>query len=319
MASKKEKTHLLDARGDAYLRMMQDRQAVTLCGADLWYREKTEDRKGTIVRRLDTVSIAAAEGLRTRPLAPKANKCRDCLKLAKLTADERKAWHENKARAFEKLQEQAKAKRAAELAVLDAEIVKARGDALACLDAWHELDGKVDRERQLPKRCNRIVLVSRCHMSAKHNGPCETHDADGNLIELALDFETTLDMAIKAHKREHGGDAGKRLWKFQPIEVDKNDGTNARISADKLVCCRFCTRIMGQGRIGFDYSHHTFTLAQDTGVAKLNLPGFSSDQVDVREHTVVCALRYLAQVKITTLPDQSFVLDHDDQPEEINP
>jgi hypothetical protein len=339
VASKKSTTHVIGATGAQYNAILVDRSARVLCGADLYYRERTSDRRGTVVSRLATMASNVALMARVGERLGSAKKCPSCFKLARMSLAEREAWRKQKAEAFAKLNEHNKAKRAAELAALDAAIDKARGDALTCLDAWHLGEG-------LPKRCDALWWANgetsaysrQCALPRDHRGEHCDRDIDGNPIEPALDFDATLAMAIKAYKRENGGDAGQRLWMFKRFDDDDNAPAHTKrekISECKRVTCRFCNRTLGFGTIGQDFTRYVFMHTEASKIAGLALgavfegsalpkkpsvsdyagfritapvDGVRIDEhgrlrVNVAEHTQLCALKYLGQVQPSVDPE----------------
>jgi hypothetical protein len=173
------------------------------------------------------------------------------------------------------------------LSEIDAKIEAGRADALVMLDAWE---------------------------SSRQEQPDDK-----------VKLDEVLALAIIAHKRANPSSRGERLWLLRTVYVclgfngcghrsttyatagdaDIEQGSPERhcpecandvaedkgpAGRDRAVCCRFCGFWMGDGQIGTDYSTKVFYNTDGEGRSH------DWKSVDVREHTVVCALRHLAQI-----------------------
>jgi hypothetical protein len=206
--------------------------------------------------------------------------------------------------ALSKLKEKNRAKRAAKLATLDAEIADAEVDALAVLDHF-ETTG------ELLTRCDNVKRdpTTRCNLASKHSEPCRWRrfDEDDNPLEPAhVDGRELLRLALTAFKRTHPKSRGDRLWLFRTPTICGRRKTFTRGD----VVCRFCNLLLIKGgTFGVDYHTHVCSALSEQSRAEGSGPAGT-----VAHHTTICALRYLAKVKPTPpppLPRDSFVLVHD--------
>lgn len=257
--------------------------------------------------------------------------CAKCLQIARMTPDARAqtiaqnaALKKQKAdAAFAKLNEKNKTKRDLERAELDALIEATRADAMACYDGW------LSEPPRVLGRCGHTInangTIKRCAFERTHEGLCGTVDFEGNPIEPAPDLDLVLDVALRALKRDTGSHTGDRLWVFR--DVIKHNRPYKQRRSHRDVVCRFCNTMlgvnlpMGERGWGRDYTDFTFYTPEigDHGISGPRAPASDSGVVNVRRHTVTCALKYLAKIpnRNDGLPEASFVLtfDDEDQPE----
>jgi len=340
--------HVIDVAQALYIATLTNRTSRMLCGKPLYFQanEHHKARETTVA----IYTVAARDGAKKRGTrtmgevngALGAKNCKQCFFLARLTPAERaaeiaKRTDKTKA-AFDKLKSKKAEANRIKNEARAAKIEAARGDALVCLDAFVNSDGKHYPERcktwlrtEHPTRAGESATQIRCNLVRGHDGDCKERTWE----DLALDMREVLDIAIDAHKfaNKSGGYRlvvirdGARACRYcsgELSEGDTCDGCSRPLpkparATPRDVCCRFCSAVLGRDQSPFeDYSHAAFDL---DGSRLQTIPQYANatEMVDVWKHTVVCALSYLAGVvrteqtdePIAILPASSFVLEHD--------
>lgn len=342
----KRAVHILNPIGVQYAAMLVDRNARMLCGKPLYYKNGSTygaDRK-PLKSRESTISIDNyATPLRRPRSSPDPKRCTECWRLAAMTPGQRALHLELKKQkttnAFDKLKSKKAEADRIKNETRSAKIEAARGDALVCLDAFVNSDGKHYPERcktwlrtEHPKQAGDSATQIRCNLVRGHDGDCKERTWEG----LALDMREVLDIAIDAHKfaNRSGGHRlvvmrdGARACRYCSGELsdgDTCDGCSRPLpkparATPRDVCCRFCSVVLGRQQSPFeDYSHAAF---HPDGSRLQTIPQYANapdDFIDVWKHTVVCALSYLAGVVRTeqtdeplkVMPASSFVLEMD--------
>lgn len=324
----KKPMHVLDPGLSAFVTAYDNRQAVGLCGAAIWFTEKPSGFQVTRRHAVVTLTMALKPGKEWQPIGRSLDNyrpCYACRKLALLSPADRvlaiaKRGIDKRSKSEADKIARADAKQERD-DVLTIEIDAAQVDALVCLD-------KLERDEVYLRRCKRYVsitidptvrggLATKCNLEKHHVDKCRAKLPNERML---VDIDEVLSVAIKAQKHASGhpdrGDrlyvmrAGVRCWNCdweghrgnnsKGLCCDKPDIRDDQPLNKKDLICRFCDHIIARDyKLGTDYSNTT----------------------PVKAHCIPCALKYLGKVETTAqddappltnvLPATSFVLELD--------
>lgn len=317
-----------------------------------------EGQREAIVSIVSPVVHTAIESAYGRPLC---KRCFFLARLDGVERAEEllKAEHQ-KREALARLKEKAHAAKHGELEAFAREIDQARADALVCLDAF-EHGKQIERCKHravVDQYGNSWILHQEEHAFGDTKHRCNLPKGHTEACRLPLDGEPhhadlqiTLAIAVKLYRREHRSSGNKLIvwlngsrrcacgWHgdSDPSAVGLLFGQVVRESdacpecarrlpkygraSKRHVACRFCRAILGRNLNPFGHYEHATLNAEDGGIVADRSRATAINTIDVWDHTVRCALRYLGGVTLTeqtdepilkaALPAGSFVLEHD--------